>query len=113
MAVLISSALGSVLILSGAVPGLTGMLTFMLQLTTAATVWLYFGACLAALKLGLVRGAAVIGLAVSCWVLWGSGLVPLGLSIVLMLTALPLYYVAERSNVRTARSSAAMAGRPE
>ena len=97
VAVLISSALGSVLILSGAVPGLTGMLTFMLQLTTAATVWLYFGACLAALKLGLVRGAALIGLAASCWVLWGSGREPLGLSIVLMLTAVPLYWLARRT----------------
>jgi basic amino acid/polyamine antiporter, APA family len=98
VAVLLSSALASVLILSGAVPGLTGMLTFMLQLTTAATVWLYVGACLAALKLGLVRGAALIGLAAAGWVLWGSGLEPLGLSIVLMLTAVPLYFFAVRGS---------------
>ena len=97
VAVLISSALGSVLVLSGAVPGLTGMLTFMLQLTTAATVWLYFGACLAALKLGLVRGAALAGLVLASWVLWGSGREPLGLSIILMLTAIPLYWLARRT----------------
>ena len=105
VAVLISSALASVLILSGAIPGLTGMLTFMLQLTTAATVWLYFGACLAALKLGVVRGAALIGLAAASWVLWGSGLEPLGLSIVLMLTAVPLYYFAVRTPSRSAATS--------
>lgn len=103
VAVLLSSALASVLILSGAIPGLTGMLTFMLQLTTAATVWLYVGACLAALKLGVARGAAAIGLVAAGWVLWGSGLVPLGLSVVLMLTAVPLYFFA----VRGLRSEAA------
>lgn len=105
LAVLISSLLASVLILSGAIPGLTGMLTFMLQLTTAATVWLYFGACLAALKLGLVRGAALIGLAAASWVLWGSGLEPLGLSVILMLTAVPLYFFAVRGRITSARSS--------
>jgi APA family basic amino acid/polyamine antiporter len=102
VSVLISSTLASVLILSGAIPGLTGMLTFMLQLTTAATVWLYFGACLAALKLGLVRGAALIGLVAASWVLWGSGLEPLGLSILLMLTAIPLYVFAVRKPTRSA-----------
>jgi APA family basic amino acid/polyamine antiporter len=81
------------------------MLTFMLQLTTAATVWLYFGACLAALKLGLVRGAALIGLAAACWVLWGSGLEPLALSVALMLTAVPLYFFAVRGRTRSAAAS--------
>ena len=104
-AVLISSLLASVLILSGAVPGLTGTLTFMLQLTTAATVWLYFGACLAALKLGVVRGAALVGLGAASWVLWGSGLKPLGLSIILMLTAVPLYLFAIRGRTKSAKSS--------
>ncbi len=113
VAVLLSSLLASILILSGAIPGLTEMLTFMLQLTTAATVWLYVGACLAALKLGLVRGPALIGLAAASWVLWGSGMVPLGLSIVLMLTAVPLYFFAVRGRTMTAESSAAAAGPPE
>ncbi|MES2290047.1 MAG: amino acid permease [Pseudomonadota bacterium] len=92
-AILISSAFASFLVLSGAIPGLTGVLTFMLQLTTAATVWLYLGACVAALVLGVVRPAAVIGLAFSAWVLWGSGMEALGLSIALMLTAIPLYWL--------------------
>lgn len=102
-AVLASSVLASLLILSGAIPGLTGMLTFMLQLTTAATVWLYFAACLAALKLRLAPGAALVGLAAASWVLWGAGLEPLGLSVVLMLTAVPLYFIA----VNRTRSAAA------
>ncbi len=102
---LLSSTFASLLMLSGAIPGLTGMLTFMLQLTTAATVWLYVGACLSALKLGIARIAALIGLAVGAWVLWGSGLKALGLSIALMLTAIPLYFIAIRGRVTSAAAS--------
>ncbi|MEP6786254.1 MAG: amino acid permease [Sphingomonadales bacterium] len=102
LAILISSAFASFLVLSGAVPGMTGVLTFMLQLTTAATVWLYVGACLTALVLGLARPAAVIGLAFSAWVLWGSGVQALLLSIVLMLTAIPLYWLRPQSAKQSA-----------
>ncbi len=111
VAVLFSSLFASLLILSGAIPGLTGTLTFMLQLTTAATVWLYVGACFTALKLGVVRSAAVVGLAAGGWVLWGSGSEALGLSIVLMLTAVPLYFFAVRGRAMSARSSAETADR--
>lgn len=104
-AILLASVFISILILTGAIPGLDGMLTFMLQLTTAATVWFYASACLAAIKLGLVRPAAWIGLVVSGWVLWGSGMEALLLSIVLMLTAVPLYWFAVRSRINSAKSS--------
>lgn len=97
LAILVSTVLGSVLILCGALPGLTGVLTFMLQLTTAATVWLYVGATLAALRLGVVRGPALVGLLAAGWVLWGSGMEPLLLSIALMLTAVPLYWLRPKT----------------
>jgi APA family basic amino acid/polyamine antiporter len=93
LAILIASAFTSFLILSGAIPGLTGVLTFMLQLTTAATVWLYVGACVAALRLKIAPPAAFLGLGFSAWVLWGSGMQALLLSILLMLTAVPLYWL--------------------
>jgi APA family basic amino acid/polyamine antiporter len=95
-AILISSIVASFLALSGAVPGLSGALTFMLQLTTAATVWFYFGACAAALALGVARPLAVIGMLFSAWVLYGSGMEALLLSIVLMFTAIPLYWLRPR-----------------
>jgi len=107
-AVIVSSILATILILSGAIPGLTGMLTFMLQLTTAATVWLYVGACVAAFRLDVARVPAMAGLGIAAWVLWGSGIQPLLLSIALMLTALPLYWL--RPKVSSAGSSAAVAG---
>ena len=103
-AILLGSVFISVLILSGAIPGMTGVLTFMLQLTTAATLWFYASACVVAIRLGLVRPLAWIGLAVSAWVLWGCGTEAVLLSIGLMLTAVPLYYFAARP-VSSAKSS--------
>lgn len=105
LAIVLSTLLASLLILSGALPGLNGVLIFMLRLTTAATVWLYAGACLAALVLGISRVTATLGLAVSGWILWGSGMEALLLSIALMLTAVPLYFIAVRGQVRNAATS--------
>jgi basic amino acid/polyamine antiporter, APA family len=96
IAILLSSTFASALVLSGAIPGLTGVLTFMLQLTTAATVWLYIGACIAAFVLGVARPFAAVGLVFAAWVLWGSGTEALLLSIALMLTAIPLYWMRPR-----------------
>ena len=91
--VLLASGLASLLILSGATPGMEDVLNFMLRLTTASTVWLYFGACIAALRLGVARIAAVIGTAFCLWVLAGAGTEAVLLSIALMLTAVPLYWL--------------------
>jgi len=88
-----SSALASVLVLSNATRTTEGLLTFMLQLTTAATIWLYIGVCLAALVLGIVRPAAAIGVAFACWVMIGAGWEAIGWSLALMLCALPLYWL--------------------
>jgi basic amino acid/polyamine antiporter, APA family len=96
LAMLVSSSFATALVMSGAIPGMTGVLTFMLQLTTAATVWLYVGACAAALVGGVTRTAAAIGMALCLWLLWGSGLQALLLSIVLMLSAVPLYWLRPR-----------------
>jgi APA family basic amino acid/polyamine antiporter len=90
-AILISSVFASLLVLSGAVPGLTGVLTLMLQLATAATLWCYFGACIAALRLGVARVPAAISALFCVWVLAGAETESVLLSIALMLTAVPLY----------------------
>ncbi len=93
VATLLSSLFVSLLVLSSARPGLDGALTFMLQLTTASSVWFYLGGCAAAFVFGIARPLAVIGAAFCLWVLWGSGMQPLLLSIVLMVTALPFYWL--------------------
>lgn len=88
---LLSSGLASILVLSNATRSAAGLLDFMLRLTAAATLWLYMAACAAALRRGIARGPAVIGFAFAAWALVGAGLEAGGLSLVLMLTALPFY----------------------
>ncbi|CAM3261002.1 Amino acid permease [Sphingomonas antarctica] len=94
--VLLASGLASLLILSGTIPGMENVLNFMLRLTTASTVWLYAGACVAALRLGIARVPAAIGLVFCAWVLAGAGVEAVVLSIALMLTAVPLYWLRPR-----------------
>lgn len=97
-ALLVSSALASMLVMSNATRSTAGLLDFMLRLTTAATLWLYVGACLSALRLALVRPIALAGLAFAVWAMWGAGREAVGLSLGLMLTAVPLYYLALRGS---------------
>ncbi len=102
VAILGSSAVASLLILSGALPGMVDILGFVIRLTTAATAWFYAGGCLAALRLGVARGAAGIGLIAACGVLWGAGLEAFLLSFGLMATALPLYWMRPSTPLVTA-----------
>lgn len=88
---LIGSVFASVLVLSNASRSGAALLDFMLRLTTAATLWLYIGICVSALRLGLARIAAPIGLAFAVWAMVGSGIEAAGLSLLLMASAVPLY----------------------
>jgi len=90
---IVSSMLASVLVLSSASGSTEGLVTFMVNLTTAATIPLYIGVCTSALVLGIMRPVAAIGLLFSCWVLWGAGPVAIGWGLLLMLCALPLYWL--------------------
>lgn len=90
---LVSSTLASVLVLSNATRSLGGLLDFMLRLTAAASIWLYVGACLTAIRKRIAPVAAVAGLAFSGWAMWGAGVEAVGLSFALMLTAVPLYWL--------------------
>lgn len=100
----LGSALAVVLMIGGATGAGADLLDFMLRLTTAASIWLYLGACVSALMLGRMRVLAVIGIGFSLWVLYGAGLEAGGLGIVLMLLGLPLYYFT-RSKISSAESS--------
>lgn len=93
---LVSSALASLLVLSNATRSLGGLLDFMLRLTAAATIWLYIGACLTALVLRVAPVAAALGLAFALWAMVGAGFEAIGMSLALMLTALPFYGLRNR-----------------
>lgn len=98
---LLSSGLASVLVLTTSSPTLGGVFQVLALLTTCATLWLYVAICLAALVRRIAVPAAAAGLAFALFAFWGAGWQASGLSVVLMLTAVPLYFLRPRA----ARSS--------
>lgn len=94
---LTATTLSSILILSSANRTAGALLEFMLQLTTVASMWVYLGGCLAALKMGVMRPFAILGILFVAWVVWGAGLEALLLSSALIVVAIPLYFVAMRA----------------
>ncbi|MDF2385080.1 amino acid permease [Nostoc ellipsosporum NOK] len=105
-ALLASSVLASVLVLSNVSRDTAAIYDFMLRVTTAATLWFYAGTCLSALVLGVVRPAAAIGLVFALWAIWGAGYEAIGLSLLLMATAIPLYLM--RGSAEQAAKEAAI-----
>lgn len=88
---LLSSALASALVLFNASRSLGGMFTAAMLLSTCATLWLYVAILVAALARRVAVVTATAGLVFTAVAFWGAGAEASGLSIVLMLTALPVY----------------------
>jgi APA family basic amino acid/polyamine antiporter len=94
---IVSSALATVLILCTTSPTLGGVFQFMAILASCATLWLYLAVCVAALVRRIAIPAAAIGLAFSLFAFWGAGWQAAGLSVVLMLSAIPLYFLRPKA----------------
>ena len=88
-----SSTLASLLVLSNSSASLGGIFTFAALLTTCASLWLYAAICVAALKRRIAMPFACLGLIFSALAMSGAGVTASGLSLVLMLSALPLYWL--------------------
>jgi Amino acid transporters len=95
-ALLLSCMLGTLMLIANSLQGLVALFTTMALLSTSATLWLYVGCALAALRFRLVVPAALIGLGYAIWTLWGAGLVPSGASFLLMAGGFPFYLWAQR-----------------
>jgi len=96
---LVSSGLATVLILCTASPTLGGVFQFMAILASCATLWLYLAICGAALVRRVAIPTAAIGLIFSLFAFWGAGWQASGLSVVLMLTSIPLYFLRPRTKL--------------
>jgi len=95
-AILVSSILSSVLVLANSSRSMGGLFTFMALLTTSVTLWLYLACAAVALKRRIAVPAAIAGLLFGVWSLWGAGMEPSGLSFLLMIAGLPLYWWTRR-----------------
>ena len=96
-ALVVSAAACSVLALLNASGTLKALFEFLLLLATSASLWFYLAVALAALRLGVSRPLAALGVVFALATLWGAGIVASGLSLVLMVAGLPLYWWARRS----------------
>lgn len=94
----LSSVLASALVMTNASKSLSGIFQFLVLLTTASTLWFYFAACVAAIRMRIAVPVAVVGAGFSIWAMWGAGVVASGLSLLLMLTVLPLYWMRGRAD---------------
>lgn len=94
----LSAVLASVLVLSNASQSLGGLFRFIALLTTCAALWFYLAICAAALKRRIAVIPAAWGLVFTLWAMWGAGIEASGLSALLMLAGIPVYWL--RSRVR-------------
>lgn len=90
-ALVVASVLGSLLLIANSFRSMADLFTFMALLSTSASLWLYLACTASALRLKVTLPVAVAGLAYALWTLWGAGWQASGLSLVLMLSGLPLY----------------------
>jgi APA family basic amino acid/polyamine antiporter len=97
---LLSSGLASVLILTTSSPTLGGIFRFLALLTTCATLWFYFAICLAAVRRRRAVPAAIAGLVFVAFAMSGAGWQAVALSLVLMLSAVPLYLLRPRGSAQ-------------
>jgi APA family basic amino acid/polyamine antiporter len=100
-----SSILASLLLLSNVSRGTAGLFDFMMRLTSASSLFVYFSFCVVALRIGVRRRIAVLAMAFTLWAMWGAGIEVTLLGVALMLTALPFYWLARRSAVNSAAAS--------
>ncbi len=92
----LSSLLASALVLSNASATLGGVFTFAALLSTCASLWLYTAICVAALLRRVAVVTASVGLPFALFAFWGAGYEASGLSLLLMLTAVPVYLLRSR-----------------
>lgn len=101
-ALVLSSVIATIFLLFTASRSMQGIYEFLLLLSTSATLWLYLLCALAAWRMNVVRGFALIGAAYALWTLWGAGTEATGWSLVLAVAGVPLYLWTRRSRARSA-----------
>jgi basic amino acid/polyamine antiporter, APA family len=95
-ALIVGAVVASILALVNSSREVADLFEFLLLLTTSATLWFYLACALAALRLNVVRPLAALGAVFAAGTLWGAGIGASGLSLVLMVAGLPLYWWARR-----------------
>jgi basic amino acid/polyamine antiporter, APA family len=93
---IVSSVLAIALVLANASKSTASLFTWLALLSTSATLWLYLAVALAAIRRGVVRWVAAVGAVYALWTLWGAGIGASGLSLILMASVLPFFFIRKR-----------------
>lgn len=101
-ALIASAVIASLFALINGTRSMQGLFEYLLLLSTSAALWLYLAFALAAIRLKIAPLWAGIGVVYSLWTLWGAGVEASGLSLVLMLSGLPLYWWSRRGSAQQA-----------
>ncbi|PZO89495.1 MAG: amino acid permease [Sphingomonas sanxanigenens] len=91
---ILSSVAASLLVLFTVSGSLARLFEIVLLITTSSSLWFYLAVCIAALVRRVATPAALLGAAFALWALWGAGVAPSAFSLLLTLTALPLYLIS-------------------
>lgn len=107
---IVSSICATVLIAANSSRSVAGLFVFMALLATAATLFLYLGCALAALRLqstgqiahsSLLTVLAVLGAVYSVWTFVGAGAEATGWGAILLATGIPIYLLMHRRRRRS------------
>lgn len=104
----------SIILLLNSALSMTDLFGWLILLATAASLIAYLACSLAAIKLGLERRLVpvfVLGALFSTWAIWGSGYDAMKWGAVLLLSGVPLYFIAARG--RSSAPAGQAAGSPE
>lgn len=96
-ALLFNSVLTTLLLLLNASKGTTELFVYLALLSTASTLYVYFGITAAALRLRLGGAVGLVALAFVLWTFWGAGLQASGWSLVLLIAGAPVYWLSRRA----------------
>ncbi|WP_066531187.1 amino acid permease [Erythrobacter sp. CCH5-A1] len=95
-ALLVSSVIATLCLIFNASKDMQGIYEFVLLLSTSAALWLYLACALAAWRMRVSRGFALVGAGYALWTLWGAGIEASAWSLALMAAGVPLYLWAQR-----------------
>jgi APA family basic amino acid/polyamine antiporter len=96
-ALIISSSIASLFVLLNSSKSMGDLFTLMATLSTSATLWLYLVCAASALKFRIVFTSALSAFIYAVWTLWGADPKISAMSIVLMVSGLPIYYWTQKS----------------
>lgn len=98
-ALILSSAIATGFVLLNSSKATGELFTFMATVSTSSTLWLYLTVGLAALRLGVARTFAALGVAYALFTLWGAEPLVSAMTLLLMAAGVPLYLYARRNSL--------------